>query len=345
MPTSPRASEIGLPTFRASSVASSSAASSIASARRRRSRPRSSGATAFQAGNASLARAIASSASSTPARGISSSTSSVAGSMTCVVSVLTLMRSFSLLTVTQPADRRERDAALPAGARPPLSGGRPRRRRLGRGRGGQPLPRRDERRLDGGDARLRAPRPDRGRTRAGLKVSYVHNECLTSPAQERLAEELVDVAPRGFTRARTSSRAARRRTRQRSASRASYHVERGEPQPLARHLAGAGLPRADDRDARADRPAGPPWPARPLPADVRAHPADHAAASTRPARPRSRRSTGCSTRRARRPSPPSSARRSARAALPAYTPPRPLLGRARGAARASTASWSASTRS
>src|SRR5918999_6300142 len=34
-----------------------------------------------------------------------------------------------------------------------------------------------------------------------LKVSYVHNEYLTSPAQERLAEELVSVAPESFVRA------------------------------------------------------------------------------------------------------------------------------------------------
>ena len=34
------------------------------------------------------------------------------------------------------------------------------------------------------------------------KLAYVHNERLTNPAQERLAEELVAVAPEGFTRAR-----------------------------------------------------------------------------------------------------------------------------------------------
>ncbi|HZN42568.1 MAG TPA: aminotransferase class III-fold pyridoxal phosphate-dependent enzyme, partial [Actinomycetota bacterium] len=34
------------------------------------------------------------------------------------------------------------------------------------------------------------------------RLAYVHNERLTNPAQERLAAELVQVAPEGFTRAR-----------------------------------------------------------------------------------------------------------------------------------------------
>src|SRR6266540_1688131 len=34
------------------------------------------------------------------------------------------------------------------------------------------------------------------------RLAYVHNERLTNPAQERLAEELVDVAPEGFSRVR-----------------------------------------------------------------------------------------------------------------------------------------------
>jgi adenosylmethionine-8-amino-7-oxononanoate aminotransferase len=60
------------------------------------------------------------------------------------------------------------------------------------------------------------------------KLSYVHNEYLTSPAQERLARELVAVAPEGFTRAyfvtggSEANEAALRLAR-------AYHVERGEP--------------------------------------------------------------------------------------------------------------------
>ena len=34
------------------------------------------------------------------------------------------------------------------------------------------------------------------------RLAFVHNERLTNPAQERLARELVEVAPEGFTRVR-----------------------------------------------------------------------------------------------------------------------------------------------
>jgi adenosylmethionine-8-amino-7-oxononanoate aminotransferase len=61
-----------------------------------------------------------------------------------------------------------------------------------------------------------------------LQLSYLHNEVLTSPAQERLAEELVTVAPEGFTRVHfvtggsEANEAAIRLAR-------AYHVERGQP--------------------------------------------------------------------------------------------------------------------
>ena len=35
----------------------------------------------------------------------------------------------------------------------------------------------------------------------GARLSFVHNERLTNPGQERLARELVALAPEGFTRA------------------------------------------------------------------------------------------------------------------------------------------------
>ena len=60
-----------------------------------------------------------------------------------------------------------------------------------------------------------------------LQVAYVHNERLTSPAQERLAAELTEVAPEGFSRVHfvtggaEANEAALRLAR-------SYHVERGE---------------------------------------------------------------------------------------------------------------------
>jgi adenosylmethionine-8-amino-7-oxononanoate aminotransferase len=64
------------------------------------------------------------------------------------------------------------------------------------------------------------------RAQAG-RLAYVHNERLTNPAQERLARELVEVAPEGFTRARfvTSGADANELAIQMARS---YHVERGE---------------------------------------------------------------------------------------------------------------------
>src|SRR5436190_7062703 len=60
------------------------------------------------------------------------------------------------------------------------------------------------------------------------RLAFVHNERLTNPAQERLARELVEVAPEGFTRARfvTSGSDAIEMAIQLARS---YHVERGEP--------------------------------------------------------------------------------------------------------------------
>ncbi len=61
-----------------------------------------------------------------------------------------------------------------------------------------------------------------------LRLAYVHNDYVTSPAQEHLARELVDVAPEEFTRVgfvtggAEANEAALRLAR-------SYHVERGEP--------------------------------------------------------------------------------------------------------------------
>jgi adenosylmethionine-8-amino-7-oxononanoate aminotransferase len=59
------------------------------------------------------------------------------------------------------------------------------------------------------------------------RLSFVHNERLTNPAQERLAEQIVNVAPEGFTRVRfvTSGADANEMALQLARS---YHVERGE---------------------------------------------------------------------------------------------------------------------
>jgi adenosylmethionine-8-amino-7-oxononanoate aminotransferase len=61
------------------------------------------------------------------------------------------------------------------------------------------------------------------------RLAFVHNERLTNPAQERLAHELVEVAPEGFTRVRfvTSGSDANEMAIQLARS---HHVERGEPE-------------------------------------------------------------------------------------------------------------------
>jgi adenosylmethionine-8-amino-7-oxononanoate aminotransferase len=60
------------------------------------------------------------------------------------------------------------------------------------------------------------------------RLAYIHNERLTNPAQERLARELAEVAPEGFTRVRfvTSGSDANEMAIQLARA---YHVERGEP--------------------------------------------------------------------------------------------------------------------
>jgi adenosylmethionine-8-amino-7-oxononanoate aminotransferase len=65
--------------------------------------------------------------------------------------------------------------------------------------------------------------------RQAERLSYVHNERLTNPAQERLAGELVAVAPEGFTRVRFVTGGAEANELALRLAR-SYHVERGEPQ-------------------------------------------------------------------------------------------------------------------
>jgi adenosylmethionine-8-amino-7-oxononanoate aminotransferase len=60
------------------------------------------------------------------------------------------------------------------------------------------------------------------------RLAFVHNERLTNPAQERLAHELMSVAPEGFARVHfVTGGAEANETALRLAR--SYHVERGEP--------------------------------------------------------------------------------------------------------------------
>jgi adenosylmethionine-8-amino-7-oxononanoate aminotransferase len=66
------------------------------------------------------------------------------------------------------------------------------------------------------------------RTQA-LELSYVHNEALTNRAQERLADELVAVAPPGFSRVHFVTGGAEANEAALRLARA-YHVDRGEPE-------------------------------------------------------------------------------------------------------------------
>ena len=59
-------------------------------------------------------------------------------------------------------------------------------------------------------------------------LAYVHNERLTNPAQERLANELVEIAPERFGRVRFTTSGADANEIAVQLAR-SYHVERGEP--------------------------------------------------------------------------------------------------------------------
>jgi adenosylmethionine-8-amino-7-oxononanoate aminotransferase len=60
-------------------------------------------------------------------------------------------------------------------------------------------------------------------------LPYVHTERLTNSAQERLADELIEVAPPGFTRVRFTTSGADANEMAIQLAR-SYHVEAGEPE-------------------------------------------------------------------------------------------------------------------
>ena len=61
------------------------------------------------------------------------------------------------------------------------------------------------------------------------KLAYVHNERLTNPAQERLAQELTELAPDGFTRVRFVTGGAEANELAIQLAR-RYHVDRGQSQ-------------------------------------------------------------------------------------------------------------------
>ena len=151
------------------------------------------------------------------------------------------------------------------------------RGRVGGGQRRAPLPRRDERRLDGADARSR-PRQDliEAARKQAEQLAFVHNERLTNPAQEQLARDLIVGRAR---RLHACALRDRRRGGQRDRAAHGSQLPRRarRPGPLARDLARAGLPRPDDGDAGADRPRGPAGTAHAVPARAAPHPAEHVA--------------------------------------------------------------------
>src|SRR5487761_276330 len=261
MPTSPRASLIGLPTVRASRRASSSARAAIEEAMRRIRLDRSLGASAFHAGYAAFARATAWSASSTVACWSSASTCSVAGSITLSVPVLVAisppcmaddkwanMGSIAMI-VSVYGSRNERSKMLEglggmAGAREavivsqstrvlPLEFGR-RYPVVVRGEGVWVEDASGKRSLDAMSGGSMAATLGHGRrdiiasARAQAeKLAYVHNERLTNPPQEKLAHELAGVAPKGFTRVRFVTGGAEANEMAMQIAR-QYHVDRGD---------------------------------------------------------------------------------------------------------------------
>ena len=124
----------------------------------------------------------------------------------------------------------------------------------------------------------------------------------------------------------------------------SYHVERGEPRAVAGDLAGAGLPRADDGDARPDRPA--------RAASGRSGPTCrehlHIPPSTWRFDPTGEAALAALDRALEEAGPENVSaffcEAISAAALPAYTPP-DGSGKAWPSGATATASWSASTRS
>ena len=65
--------------------------------------------------------------------------------------------------------------------------------------------------------------------RQAESLMYIHNEWLTNPAQERLAEELIEVAPTGFSHVRFVTGGSEANEMAIQLARI-FHVERGEPQ-------------------------------------------------------------------------------------------------------------------
>ena len=117
------------------------------------------------------------------------------------------------------------------------------------------------------------------------QISYFYNHHFTSEPQERLADRLLEVHARDGAGAVRLRRV--RGERDGAAARAAVPRRTRRHRPLARDLAGAGLPRLHDGDARADRPPGGPGAVHAVPRLPPPHPAvDLADRPDRRGRPR-----------------------------------------------------------
>ena len=85
-------------------------------------------------------------------------------------------------------------------------------------------------------------------------ISYFYNHHFTNEPQERLADRLLEVAAPEMARVRFVSGGSEANETALQLARL-YHVERGEHERWRVDLAGAGLPRLDDGNARPERPA------------------------------------------------------------------------------------------
>ena len=192
------------------------------------------------------------------------------------------------------------------------AGHRSRRGRLGRGRRGPSVPRRDERRLDGRDARTRPQRHRRRRAGPGGNPRLRAQRAAHQPGAGAARPRAGRGRARGVQPRPLRHRAAPTRTRWRSSWRAattSSAASRERWQVISPAQAYHGP--TMETLALTGRP-GMQRPLRPVPPAPPPHPARARGASTPPARRRSRLSTGRSRRRGRGTCRRSSARRSAR---------------------------------
>src|SRR6266571_7295722 len=169
------------------------------------------------------------------------------------------------------ADHQQRDPRAPAGARSRVPRHRARGGGVGGGLGGAPVPRRHERRVDGGDARPRAPGhrrrgPGPGRA-AGLRPQRTVHPSAPGAAGP-------GAGPGRAGRVHPCPVRDQRLRRQRDRHPAGPELPRGawRAAALAGHLARPGLSRPHHADPRADRAPRPPGPVRAVPPAPPAHP-------------------------------------------------------------------------